>query len=249
MLNDVQLERYSRQILLSQVDLQGQAALLASRVLIVGAGGLGCPLAIYLARSGVGALEIVDSDKVELSNLPRQIGYQSQDIGSAKAEVLARELKSSSPDVEVRAHTISFSEYVRNESLSCFNLVIDATDSVSAAKDLNRASIAAQVPLLYVSAIGTEGRIFVSEGWRFECPCVECWLGPADRQEQGCQTMGVLSPSVGAIAVLAGVQAIKILLEQPKSGVFCIDTWTLDTMNLALSKDPQCAACGVDSRG
>ena len=249
MLDDVQLERYSRQIILPQVDLIGQERLLASRVLVVGAGGIGCPLVLYLARSGVGAIEIVDSDSIELSNLPRQIAYQLSDVGSRKAQVLAREAKASNPDIQVEAHESSLRDFLGHQNLSRFSLVIDATDSVAAARDLNRAAVSTQTPLLYVSATGTEGRIFVSEGWRSDQPCIECLLGPSEREEQGCQTMGVLSPSVGAIAVLAAVQALKVLLDRATAGVFCLDTWTFDTMRVALNKDPACAACGAYQRG
>lgn len=243
MLSDDQLLRYSRQLVLPELDLVGQTKLLESRVLVVGAGGLGCPLVLYLASSGIGYITIIDHDVVEAHNLPRQVLFDERDLGHKKALVVAEKLTRQYPDSDIDAITLKLTAASQVPE-SHFDLIIDATDTPSVGAVLNTYSINRQVPLLYMAAVAMEGRLFFARGYDTNKPCLQCYLGGAADPLGGCHTLGVLAPAVGAIALLGATQAIRSLLGDPPEGLTCLDAWGLNTLKLQLTKRDECSACG-----
>jgi adenylyltransferase/sulfurtransferase len=242
MLSDHQLLRYSRQLVLPEVDLVGQQRLLSARVLLVGAGGIGCPVALYLASSGVGNLTVIDHDVVALHNLPRQILFDDRDLGQPKAAVMKRKLAGQCPDTEVHAELFQL-ESVEQLSGQAFDLVIDATDSPNVGSVLNAFSLQRRVPVLYLAAVAMEGRLFLAQGYLPNSPCLQCYLGDAPDPMGGCATLGVLAPSVGALALLGSTQAIRLLLGDALDDLLCVDTWRGNTLRLQIAKNKHCSAC------
>ena len=157
-LSDKELARYARQLILPEVDLDGQAKLKRSRVLIVGAGGLGTPAAQYLAGAGVGSIRLVDDDHIALSNLPRQLAYTEDDLGQLKAEVLARRLRDANGEIAVDAYCVRFEGDTASKLLEGVDIVLDATDSLQARLDIDRATYAAKLPWVMGAAVGTSGQ-------------------------------------------------------------------------------------------
>lgn len=247
MLTDQQLFRFSRQLLVPQVDLIGQQKLLEAKVLVVGMGGIGNPLALYLASSGVGHLTLVDYDQVEVHNLPRQVLFTEADLGRSKVTVAAEKLSLQSPDAEIRVCDGRIEDLI--DTLGQFDILVDATDSVTVAHALNRHSVQHHVPLLYLSAIGTEGRLFMARGWHTDAACLGCWLPELSDQNEGCERLGVLSPSVGAIGVLGAVQVIRALLGDFGEALVCFDTWSLNQMSISVSCRVDCPVCGQSTDG
>lgn len=243
MLSDDQLLRYSRQLVLPQLDLIGQKKLLESRVLVVGAGGLGCPLILYLASSGVGHITVVDYDVVEPHNLPRQIVFDEGDIGQQKARVLADKLGSRYPDVTVDPVCVKLAAG-HQVPADDFDLIIDATDTPSVGALLNACSIQRRIPLLYLAAVAMEGRLFLARGYQTDKPCLQCYFGSAEDPVGGCHTFGVLAPAVGALALLGATQGLRVLLGEMPEGLLCLDAWRLNTLKLQITKRDECSACG-----
>ena len=247
MLSDQQLFRFSRQLLVPQVDLIGQRALLDAKVLVVGMGGIGNPLALYLASSGVGHLTLVDYDQVELHNLPRQVLLTDADLGRPKVTVVAEKLTLQCPDVDIQACDGRIEDLI--DTLGQFDILVDATDSVTVAHFLNRYSVQHHVPLLYLSAICTEGRLFMARGWRDDSACLGCWLPELSDQNEGCERLGVLSPSVGTIGVLGAVQVLRALLGDYGTDLVCLDTWSLNQISVSVSCRADCRVCGPSAPG
>lgn len=243
MLSDEQLLRYSRQLVLPELDLVGQERLLGARILVVGAGGIGSPLLWYLAASGVGHITLIDHDVVEAHNLPRQVLFDAQDIGLLKSQVAARKLTNHYPDTSVEAICAEL-RHVDELPATHFDLLVDATDTPSAGRILNEAALQRGVPLLYLAGIAMEGRLFVAQGYERDKACLECYLGTGSDSRAGCTTLGVLAPSVGALALLGATQVIRLLLGESLDGLFCIDTWRFNTLRLEVRKDANCTACG-----
>lgn len=244
MLSDDQLLRYSRQLVLSELDLIGQRKLLDSRVLVVGAGGLGCPLVLYLASSGVGHITIVDHDVVELHNLPRQVLFDEQDVGNKKALVIADKLNQQYPDTAVDAVCLRLTEVSQLPDVT-FDLIIDATDTPSVGLVLNAYSIVHRVPLLYLAAVAMEGRLFLARGYEIDRPCLQCYFGSTVEPAGGCHTLGVLAPAVGALGLLGATQALRSLLGEMPETLLCLDAWRLNALQLQVAKSEGCAACGI----
>jgi len=259
-MNDEQLLRYSRQIMLPAFDVAGQQALLNATVLIIGAGGLGCPAAMYLAAAGVGKLILVDDDQVELSNLQRQILHQESDIGRDKVISARDSLRSLNSDIEVETHTIRLTEdnlqsilHSVDDSLddsgnenTAIDLVIDACDNFSTRFMINRACIAAGLPLVSGAAIRMEGQVAVFDTRHAQSPCYQCLYQEGDDEQMSCARNGVMSPLVGLIGSYQALEAIKVLAGVGKSlcgRLQLFDGMTSQWRELKLSRDPACPAC------
>ena len=252
-LDDGQLLRYSRQIMLPKVEYDGQVKLLESHALIVGLGGLGSPAALYLAAAGVGELTLVDFDSVDLSNLQRQIAHHTQDVGQNKALSAKQACLSINPSIKVntviqRQETVSeFESLIQN-----VDVVIDASDNFSTRYALNSACIAQKKTLVSGAAIRMEGQVSVFQGYLKTQPCYQC-LYPQVAQDDGeetCSETGVLAPIVGVIGSLQATEAVKVLLNigENLSGYLLIfDGLTMDWRKLKLSKNPDCPACCISS--
>lgn len=246
MLTDEQLLRYNRQLLLHDFDIEGQERLLASRVLVVGLGGLGCPAALYLAASGVGTLRLADADTVELSNLQRQIAHGEQDIGQFKAESAARAIAALNPHTVVEVITDYLGEHNLAEQVAGVDLVIDATDNFPTRFALNRVCIANAIPMVSAAAVRTEGQLAVFDPVRGG-PCYRCLYTPGDSDTAlSCAESGVLAPVVGTLGSLQAMEAIKLLArygEPARGRLLVMDLRTLDVRTLGLAPRPDCPDC------
>lgn len=245
-ISDAELLRYSRQIMLPKFDVAGQEKLLASRVLVVGLGGLGCPVALYLAAAGVGELVLADGDQVEASNLQRQLAHTEADIGANKAESATAACRAinSALRVEVVAERLAGASL--QKQVRTADLVVDATDSFVTRLELNRACIDAGKALLSGAAIGSEGQLTlfdVAGG----TGCYRC-LYPDGVEEQNlsCSENGVLAPVVGVIGSLQALEAVKYLAgygEPLRGRLLLLDGWSMQLREVALTRDPQCPHC------
>lgn len=248
-MDDVQLNRYSRQILLPEIDLAGQEKLLQSRVLIIGAGGLGSPAALYLAGSGVGHLTISDDDQVDISNLQRQILHNSSAIGRAKVDSARDALTALNPTVSI--HTISqrLSGKHLLEQVHQADVVIDASDNYPSRYQLNSACIMARKPLVSGGIIRMEGQASVFHNELENAPCLECLFPQQAQQGQqgGCSEQGILGPVAGVIGSILAIESIKVLLKignDLKGRLLLFDARNMQFRQLELPKDPHCPACG-----
>ena len=247
MLSDAQLMRYNRQILLHDFDIAGQERLRQGTVLVVGLGGLGCPAALYLAAAGVGELILVDGDVVELSNLQRQIAHTSDDIGSNKAQSAAAAIAALNPEVRLQVIAQPLLEPAMPALLSRVDLVLDATDNYPVRFALNRACIAAGVPLVSAAAVRSEGQLAVFDPARGG-PCYACLYTEGDTHTAlSCSESGVLAPLVGVIGSLQAMEALKLLsgFGEPLRGkVLMMDLRTMEFRELQLPVRANCPACG-----
>lgn len=252
MLTDAQLLRYNRQILLHDFDIAGQERLQQSKVLVVGLGGLGCPAALYLAAAGVGELVLADGDVVELSNLQRQIAHTDADIGRNKACSAADAIAALNPEVTVRVVEQSLVDTAMPALLAGINVVIDATDNFPVRFALNRACIAAGVPLVSAAAVRSEGQLAVFDPTRGG-PCYACLYteGEAGTHSHtdsalSCSESGVLAPLVGVLGSLQAMEALKILSgygEPMRGKLLVIDLRTTEFRELLLPVRADCPAC------
>lgn len=248
-LDDQALLRYSRQILLPGIDVAGQQQLLASRVLILGLGGLGSPVAQYLAAAGVGELWLADGDSVDWSNLQRQIVHDEAHVGMNKAASAALRLKALNSSVRVQvlpthADAGRLAGWVKD-----VDLVLDCTDNFTARFDINAACQAAGKPLISAAAIRFEGQIYTFDPRDPDCPCYACLYPPTSSEDSGdtCSRNGVLGPMVGILGSLQALEALKLLTGMPSalSGqMLLVDGLHQDWRRLRLPRDPDCAVCG-----
>lgn len=247
MLSDTQLLRYSRQILLHDFDVAGQERLLASRVLVVGLGGLGCPAALYLAAAGVGELVLADGDVVEPSNLQRQIAHCEMGIGRNKAESAADAVRALNPETRLRVVDTRLEEADLGALLAEVDLVVDATDNYPIRFALNRACIAAGLPLVSAAAVRSEGQLALFDPHRGG-PCYRCLYPQAGEETAlSCSESGVLAPVVGVLGSLQALEAIKWLAEVGdvlRGALLVMDFRSLEIRKLALSPRPECPDCG-----
>lgn len=247
MLSDEQLLRYSRQILMPEFDIRGQESLLEATVLVVGLGGLGCPAALYLAAAGVGQLILADPDTVELSNLQRQIAHGTSDIQSSKADSAAASIAELNPEVTTRVLPYALTEERMPALLTDVDVVVDATDNYPVRFSLNRACIAAAVPLVSAAAIRTEGQLSVFDPVRGG-PCYRC-LYPREGATTAlsCSESGVLAPLVGVLGSLQAMEVIKLIsgYGDPLCGrLLMLDLQSMDIRTLTLPPRLDCPDCG-----
>lgn len=246
MLTDEQLMRYNRQILLNDFDIAGQERLQKSRVLVVGLGGLGCPAALYLAAAGVGELLLADGDAVELSNLQRQIAHSEGDIGVNKARSAAATIAALNPEVKLEVLEQRLVEGAMPALISRVDLVLDATDNYPARFALNRACIAAGVPMVSAAAVRSEGQLAVFDPVRAG-PCYRCLYAEGEEQTAlSCSQSGVLAPLVGVIGALQAMQALKVLTGygEPVLGkLLVLDLRSMEFRQLVLAARVDCPAC------
>jgi adenylyltransferase/sulfurtransferase len=246
MLNDEELLRYSRQILLPNFDIDGQAQLKSARVLVVGAGGLGCPVALYLGAAGVGHLTIVDDDLIELANLQRQIAFDQSNLGSGKAEALAARVRNLNPDVSVLPVESRLVDEELAQRVAAASVVIDCSDNFATRFALNRASVAAGVPLVSGAAIRGEGQLSVYDPRDASSPCYHCLYPEQGNEELTCSQAGVIGPLVGMIGATQAMEAIKVIagVGKPLVGrLLLLDAWRMEWREMKLARDPGCPVC------
>lgn len=245
-MNDAQLLRYSRQILLPGFGIEGQERLRAASVLVVGLGGLGSPVAMYLAAAGVGRLVLADFDAVDLSNLQRQLLHTTERIGMPKADSARIALAALNPEVRIETVKRSLTEETLPDLVAKVDLVVDGSDNFATRFAVNAACVAAGRPLVSGAAIRMEGQVATFSGQRGG-PCYQC-LYPRDLGlDETCSTNGVLAPLVGIIGSIQATEAIKVLtgLGEPLCGrLLLLDAAAMEWRSLRLSADPACPICG-----
>ena len=246
-MNDDQLLRYSRQIMLPQVDLAGQEKLLASRALIIGAGGLGSPAAMYLAAAGVGQLAIADFDVVDLSNLQRQLLHHSNDIGREKTASARETLLSINPDIQVTTIPRALQGDELDEQVKLADVVLDCSDNFATRFTVNTACVGQRTPLVSGAAIRMEGQLAVFDSRKENSPCYNCLYKAGENEEQTCAETGVLSPLVGIIGSMQALEAIKVILSLGNDlcgRLVIFDALQHEWRTLTLPRDPACPVCG-----
>jgi molybdopterin/thiamine biosynthesis adenylyltransferase len=250
-MDDRQLIRYSRHILLPQIDLAGQDKLLAGHVLLIGAGGLGSPAALYLAAAGVGRLTICDGDHVDLTNLQRQIVHREATVGVNKAESARRALAEINPDCRVMPieHRVYAEELM--DLVAAADVVVDACDNFATRHAVNRACVRLRKPLVSGAAIRFAGQLAVFDPRRDDSPCYHCLFpDTAAEDEERCATMGVFAPLTGMVGTLQAGEAIRLLLGAPSpltGRLVLIDAGSMEWQTMKVPRDPGCLVCGRSS--
>ncbi len=244
-MNDRDFMRYSRQILLEDIAIEGQQKLLASRVLLVGLGGLGAPAALYLAGAGIGTLVLADDDDVHLSNLQRQILFTTDDVTQPKAHVTQRRLQQLNPDIRLIALQTRLEGNALHQQIAAVDVVLDCTDSLVSRQAINAACVAQNKPLITASAVGFGGQLMVlTPPWTHGCYLC---LWPDDAEpERNCRTAGILGPVVGVMGTLQALEAIKLLsgIETTRNTLRLFDARTGSWRQLALQRASGCQVCG-----
>ncbi len=247
MLTDQELLRYSRQILLQQVDIDGQLKLKNSRVLIVGVGGLGSPVALYLAAAGVGELHLADFDRVDLTNLQRQIIHDTDSVGEHKVDSALRRLSAINPEIKLVAHRSALEADSLADAVAAVDLVLDCCDNFSTREAVNAACVAARKPLVSGAAIRLEGQLSVFDSRQAASPCYHCLYGHGSEEELTCSEAGVIGPLVGLVGSLQALEALKVLagFGEPLVGrLLLIDALSTRFRELRVKRDPACSVCG-----
>ncbi len=253
-MNDAQLTRYSRHLLLKQVDFAGQQRLLASRVLVIGLGGLGSPLAMYLASSGVGHLVICDDDQVDLSNLQRQIAHRTADVGRDKVASAKDTLLALNPEIEITAIRTRLTGETLREQVRLADVVVDASDNFTTRFALNAACVMEQKPLVSGAVIRLQGQVTVFQSSHADSPCYHCLYAGIQEAEtigaEDCRQQGVLAPVAGIIACIQATETLKVLLnvgDTLTGRLLLLDALSMEWRVVKVSKDPACLVCGVSS--
>lgn len=244
-MNDRDFMRYSRQILLEDIAIDGQQKLLASRVLIVGLGGLGAPAALYLVGAGIGTLVLADDDEVHLSNLQRQILFTTEDINQPKAQITRQRLNQLNPDIALIALQERLSGDNLSREVALADVVLDCTDNMATRQAINAACVASNTPLITASAVGFGGQMMVltppwSQG------CYRC-LWPDDAEPaRNCRTAGILGPVVGVMGTMQALETIKLLsgMETERNTLRLFDARSSGWRHLALYRASRCPVCG-----
>lgn len=246
-MNDNQLLRYSRQIMLPQIDVEGQQRLLSAHVLIIGAGGLGSPAAIYLAAAGVGTISLFDDDEVDLSNLQRQIAHYTDDIGLAKVISTQHTLNRLNPDVNVRAVKQRLMGSDLELEVMNADVVIDCSDNFATRFAINKACVQHKKPLVSGAAIRFEGHVSVFTPGQNSSPCYNCLYHFDGEEQLNCSTNGVIAPITGIVGSIQALEAMKLIMgvgDTLRGQLLLIDGLTMEWNTLKLRKNPSCPTCG-----
>lgn len=245
-LSDLELNRYSRQILLSEIDYDGQLKLAQSHAVIFGLGGLGSPVSMYLAAAGVGKLTLVDFDRVDESNLQRQIVHKEKTVGESKVHSAKQALEELNHHIKVDTINQQLSERDLDELIKTADIVLDCTDNFSSRFALNHACFKNKVPLVSGAAIRWEGQLSTYDFRQDSGPCYQCLYKTDQGQELTCRQNGVVSPVVGMVGSMQAVEAIKALIDAPtlNGKLMIMDAYTMQFRTLNIHKDTACKTCG-----
>ena len=246
-MNDDQLLRYSRHILLDEVGIEGQQRILDAHALVIGAGGLGCTAALFLAASGLGKITLIDHDTVDLTNLQRQIGHTTERVGTSKVQSLATAIRDLNPTVEVRALQQRADAEVLSDLVPQSSVVLDCSDNYKTRHLINAACIQHGVPLVSASVIRFDGQISVFDPRVTTSPCYAC-LFPAEAnfEEAQCATMGVLAPLVGVMGSMQATEAIKLLSGAGSTltgKLMLLDGRSMEWTYIHTQKSQECKVC------
>lgn len=246
-MNDAQLLRYSRHILLPQIGIDGQQKLLDAHVLVIGVGGLGSPVAMYLASSGVGHLTLVDPDTVDLTNLQRQIVHTTETVGRAKIDSAIQQLKALNPDIDITGVAHKLEGDALLDQVRRVDAVIDGSDNFPTRFAVNAACVIAKKPLISAAVTRFEGQVSVFRADEPGSPCYRCLYQESDDPGEPCVQFGVLAPVAGVVGAIQATETVKVLMGigEPLAGrLLLVDALTMDWRVVRLKKDPKCPVCG-----
>lgn len=247
-MNDEQLLRYSRHILLDEVGIEGQQALLDAHVLVIGAGGLGSPAALYMAASGVGRITLVDHDAVDLTNLQRQIAHTTARVGQSKVSSAAQAMAQINPDVQVQCIQRRADAALLDEWVSQATVVLDCCDNYTTRHQVNAACVQHKVPLVAGAIIRFDGQITVFDPRSPTSACYACLFAPDEQfEEVRCSTMGVFAPLVGIIGCMQATEALKLIAnigESLAGKLLMLEGKSMDWSKMRTSRNPECSVCG-----
>ncbi len=249
-MDDQSLLRYSRHLLLNEIGIEGQERIRRARVLLVGAGGLGSPAAIYLVAAGIGRLVLFDDDRVDLTNLQRQILHTTERIGQPKAGSAAIALRALNPQVQIEARATRITAENLAPLLADIDVVLDCSDNRITRYAVNRACVAAGVPLVSGSANVFAGQLAVFDFRSSDSPCYACLFPEASGEDESCATTGVFAPLTGVIGALQAGEALKLLCQigTSMSGqVLAVDGLGLEFRRLRFGRDPHCTVCAPEA--
>lgn len=251
MLSDEELLRYSRQIMLPRFDVAAQEKLKSARVLIVGMGGIGCPVALYLAAAGVGELHLADFDSVDASNLQRQVLFTPADVGRLKTVAAADKLRLQNPNVRLRESAVLLNADNLPALLAEADLVVDGCDNFATRHAVNAACVAAGKPLVSAAAIGFGAQLAVFDVRQPDSPCYRCLYPDTEEEAAACAESGVLATVVGMAGTLAANEVLKLLTGVGQTLCGCLWIWEADSMlmrTLSVARDPHCPICASRDR-
>jgi molybdopterin-synthase adenylyltransferase len=248
-MNDDQLLRYSRHILLDELGVEGQRRLMAAHALVIGAGGLGSPVALYLGTAGVGTITLIDHDTVDLTNLQRQVAHNLSRVGQPKAQSAAQSVHAINPDVNVVAlHERAQGTWL-DALVAAADVVLDCTDNFKTRHEVNAACVRHRKPLVSGAAIGFDGQISVYDTRIPEAPCYACLFPPdSTLEETRCATMGVFAPLVGIIGTMQAAEALKLLAGVGRSlagRLQMLDARQMEWNEVRLFRQPHCPVCAA----
>jgi molybdopterin/thiamine biosynthesis adenylyltransferase len=247
-MNDEQLLRYSRHLLLEEIDVAGQEKLLSSHALIIGAGGLGSAAAPYLAAAGIGHITLMDHDQVELTNLQRQIMHTNKSIGKSKVGSGKQFLEQLNAGIQIETIEAKATAALLDELLPSVDIVLDCTDNFASRHLINASCVKHQTPLVSGSALRFDGQISVFDPRNLVSPCYACIFSPGDHfEEVSCSSMGIFSPLVGIIGAMQAAQAIQVLIGFGEALVGRMMLWNARTTQIdefKISRNPECSVCG-----
>lgn len=249
-MDDQQLLRYSRQILLPQIDVDGQQRLQNSRVLIVGLGGLGSPVALYLAGAGVGTLLLADDDQVDMTNLHRQIVHGTADLNRPKTASAADRVSALNPHVRTQLLDQRLLGEQLMQAVAQVDLVLDCTDNFGTRRALNHACLSVRRPWVSGAAIRLQGQVTAFDPRSADSPCYECLYGDGDETALSCSEAGVIGPLVGIVGSLQALEAMKLLAgfgESLVGRLLLVDALRSGFRELRIPRDPKCPCCGAVS--
>ena len=247
-MTDDQLLRYSRHILLDEFGIEGQERVLAAHVLILGAGGLGSPAALYLASAGVGHITLVDDDIVDLTNLQRQIAHTTQRVGQRKVESARTAMHDLNPDIRIDALPVRAEGEMLSNLVRAADLVLDCSDNFATRQAVNQACVAHRKPLISGAAIRLDAQVSVFDSRNADSPCYACLFPHTETfEEVACSTMGVLGPLVGIVGALQAAEALKLIAGMGESlagRLLMLDARSMRFSEMRTARVPDCAVCG-----
>jgi adenylyltransferase/sulfurtransferase len=247
-MNDPQLLRYSRQIMLPQVDIEGQQKLLNAKVLMIGAGGLGSPAALYLTAAGVGQITLYDDDVVDLSNLQRQITHYTADIGTDKVISTKNSLNLLNSETKVIAIKQRLAGEALKKAVNRADIVLDCSDNFPTRFEINQACVDEKTPLVSGAAIRFEGQVSVFLANKNNASCYNCLYQQSGETAETCTTQGILAPITGIIGCVQALEAMKVIMaigEVLSDRVLLLDGLSMEWQVLHLKKNPNCPTCGA----
>jgi len=256
MLSDAELERYARQVIMPAIGEDGQKKLLGAKVLVVGAGGLGAPVILYLAAAGIGHITIIDDDLLSRTDLNRQIIYRDEDVGTAKAQLAAKAAKAVNPDIQISHLVTRLTNGNVRHLINAHDVIVDCSDNAATRYLLGDGAHAGERPLVFGGAVRMEGQLSVFQSsvrGHYGTPCYRCVFPamPDAKQAPGCSEAGILGPVTGLVGSLQALETIKLCLGQDSSltgSLLLIEAGNTQFMTIATAPRPDCDCCGEGHR-